>query len=385
MSLWPPKTWDRSTRVIVMGVVVGVLMFSGVFGRAFWYKYARESTVRQLREHDVTVEPRYAGRPQATTLQAGVATPSSYTITLMNVKSDEELAEIMELVGELSVPITLNISHSPRVTRLPGMEDDLQLSDITLTDNESLRSIDSLRTISALSSLEIINCPLETDWSFLKSLTQLMTVHLEDCGRIESGKPFQEHRVLNSLTMDTETGFDDLDFLGSLPALNTFVMGNATKGVDDPDRIIARLTDIKGLARCPTLRHVEIFCCDIDTTVPALDRLYALQHLELHGVKQQTSLDFLRQGNSYTVLRLTDWPELTDITGLRKCRGQQQLDLSGAAKLSDISTLLEDETMTGAVGMAISLRGTAVTKEQIEKLKENFQSVKIQSDFPTSP
>lgn len=384
MSLWPPKTWDRSTRVIVVGVAVGALMLTGVFGRAFWYKYARESMVRQLRERHVNVEPRYSGRSQATTLQAGLTTPHSYTITLTNAASDEELAEVMALVSELPAPITLNISNSPHITELPHVDEGSRVIQLFITDNKSLRDIDAIAGMPQLSSIQVINCPLETDWNFLESLPQLSTIHLEDCGRITSSEPFKKLRSLRSLNIDTETTFENLDFLGSLPQLVDFVIGDSTKAKDHPDRILARLNDINGLARCPTLHRVELYCCDIDATVPPLDKLYSLQHLELPGVKQQTSLDFLRAGHFYEVVRLTDWPELTDITRLASCQVQQNLDLSGASKLTDISPLLEDEMTFRTFRAGISLRRTAVPREQIEQLRTNYQGVVIQSDYPTT-
>ncbi|QDU78999.1 hypothetical protein Pla110_07030 [Polystyrenella longa] len=380
MTVWPPREWNRTERVLVVAAFVSLLMLGTAIGWPYWRHTERERLVDDIRSLDATVEPRYPQRLITGSRNWWPETPNFYTVTVIDT-TEEQLREIVILTNQLPVSISLNIEDSPELELLDFPEIELKFNQLILQNNSNLKDVESVANATNLRSLKIKNCPVETEWKFLNSLTNLQTLVIENSGEIKSDQYFKQLTMLSFLAIDCDMRLTDLDFLRHMPLLTVLETGISVDQKIKANRTVAKLNNIDGLAHCPKLYLLNLAGCEMDATVPDLDKMSQLKFVEMGGVQQQESLDFLKDGQRYVSVKLTDFTGLTDISRLKNCSLEGHLDLQGATNLSDITVLIENPAILKPLKGGLDLRGTSVPEEQIEQLRLVHPNLIISSDF----
>jgi hypothetical protein len=181
---------------------------------------------------------------------------------------------------------SLDISSSPSLQSLSGIEGMSSMTDLILNHCSSLVDLKTLPSLPNLQSLDLFGCESLKDISSLVRITSLRRLNLNSCREIVD---------LNCLT-----------FLPNLSDLS--VMGCKARDL----RII--------IGRLKNLTKLDLTGCFVGSDLKFIDHLSGLKCLHLAGVEFSSSA-------------------LTDISSLRKAPHLEYLDLSGRRHLEDIEPL----------------------------------------------
>lgn len=189
---------------------------------------ARLSELRTLAVESAALEPRNLLRGQPHLQRLELSAIGSYFHSL-------------DQLGIRSALSTLTLTRCPGLRRLAGIED-LPLRTLSVVGCPNLESLGWLGALDGLRNLRIKNIDhlYDDDYDFLRELSSLETLTLENCG---AGKleVLRSAPRLRRLTLINTGDLPDLDTLTSLPHLRDVRLNLAQHLGPDADRYIAIL------------------------------------------------------------------------------------------------------------------------------------------------
>ncbi|CAN1245414.1 Disease resistance protein L6 [Linum grandiflorum] len=261
---------------------------------------------------------------------------------------DVGVTEIHSL-GELRMLEVLEISES-HVGNLYGLDNLVQLKELTLKKCHRLENLPSLSNLIKLHSLVIIKCSLLCE---IQGLVEL--------------------RRLKQLSISWWRQLPEVTGLGRLISLKTLKMIGCTS--------LRRLPDLSGLKN---LENLDVSCCMLLVDVTGVDRLESLQTLTFSDCWSLKELPDISSLKSLEELNVDECTELIKVAGLEKlekleklrmrnCKSIKELpDMSGLKNLKELS-LMGCTRLTKVVGLdkLEELRGLNMCGcESIKKLPD---------------
>ncbi|CAN1245426.1 Disease resistance protein L6 [Linum grandiflorum] len=278
---------------------------------------------------------------------------------------DVGVTEIHSL-GELRMLEVLEISES-HVGNLYGLDNLVQLKELTLKKCHRLENLPSLSNLIKLHSLVIIKCSLLCEIQGLVELRRsLLHLEVSYCDKLENIRFIESLEGLDSLTLDWKEilpryfnphkPFPDLSRLlnlkqlsiswwrqlpevtglGRLISLKTLKMIGCTS--------LRRLPDLSGLKN---LENLDVSCCMSLKELPDISSLKSLEELNVDectelikvaGLEKLEKLEKLRMRNCKSI------KELPDMSGLKNLK---ELDVSQCSRLTKVVGLDKLEELRG--------------------------------------
>ncbi|CAN1245416.1 Disease resistance protein L6 [Linum grandiflorum] len=261
---------------------------------------------------------------------------------------DVGVTEIHSL-GELRMLEVLEISES-HVGNLYGLDNLVQLKELTLKKCHRLENLPSLSNLIKLHSLVIIKCSLLCE---IQGLVEL--------------------RRLKQLSISWWRQLPEVTGLGRLISLKTLKMIGCTS--------LRRLPDLSGLKN---LENLDVSCCMLLVDVTGVDRLESLQTLTFSDCWSLKELPDISSLKSLEELNVDECTELIKVAGLEKlekleklrmrnCKSIKELpDMSGLKNLKELD-VSQCSRLTKVVGLdkLEELRGLNMCGcESIKKLPD---------------
>ena len=192
----------------------------------------------------------------------------------------------------------------------------------------SLTSVEQLRGLSGLATLDLAGCVQLTDVSVLAGLTTLTSLNLSRCEQLTDVSVLAGLTALTSLDLSWCEQLTDVSGLAGLPALTSLDLS-----------VCRQLTDVSGLAGLPALTSLDLSWCEQLTDVSVLAGLPALTSLNLSWCEQLTDVSVLAGLTALTSLDLSWCEQLTDVSVLAGLTALTSLNLSWCEQLTDVSVL----------------------------------------------
>ncbi|CAN1245421.1 Disease resistance protein L6 [Linum grandiflorum] len=253
---------------------------------------------------------------------------------------DVGVTEIHSL-GELRMLEVLEISES-HVGNLYGLDNLVQLKELTLKKCHRLENLPSLSNLIKLHSLVIIKCSLLCEIQGLVELRRsLLHLEVSYCDKLENIRFIESLEGLDSLTLDWKEILPRyVTGLGRLISLKTLKMIGCTS--------LRRLPDLSGLKN---LENLDVSCCMLLVDVTGVDRLESLQTLTFSDCWSLKELPDISSLKSLEELNVDECTELIKVAGLEKlekleklrmrnCKSIKELpDMSGLKNLKELSLM----------------------------------------------
>ncbi len=210
----------------------------------------------------------------------------------------------------------------------------------------SLTSVEQLRGLSGLATLDLAGCVQLTDVSVLAGLTTLTSLNLSRCEQLTDVSVLAGLTALTSLDLSWCEQLTDVSGLAGLPALTSLDLS-----------VCRQLTDVSGLAGLPALTSLDLSWCEQLTDVSVLAGLPALTSLDLSVCEQLTDVSVLTGLTALTSLNLSGRKQLTDVSVLAGLTALTSLNLRWCEQLTDVSVLAGLTALT-----SLDLRGCVQLK-----------------------
>ncbi|CAN1245423.1 Disease resistance protein L6 [Linum grandiflorum] len=258
---------------------------------------------------------------------------------------DVGVTEIHSL-GELRMLEVLEISES-HVGNLYGLDNLVQLKELTLKKCHRLENLPSLSNLIKLHSLVIIKCSLLCEIQGLVELRRsLLHLEVSYCDKLENIRFIESLEGLDSLTLDCQyfnphKPFPDLSRLLNLKQLSISWWRQLPE-------VTGLLPDLSGLKN---LENLDVSCCMLLVDVTGVDRLESLQTLTFSDCWSLKELPDISSLKSLEELNVDECTELIKVAGLEKlekleklrmrnCKSIKELpDMSGLKNLKELSLM----------------------------------------------
>ncbi|CAN0829360.1 Disease resistance protein L6 [Linum grandiflorum] len=305
---------------------------------------------------------------------------------------DVGVTEIHSL-GELRMLEVLEISES-HVGNLYGLDNLVQLKELTLKKCHRLENLPSLSNLIKLHSLVIIKCSLLCEIQGLVELRRsLLHLEVSYCDKLENIRFIESLEGLDSLTLDWKEilpryGDDGQRLLAQAEDEDSLLIFcqyfNPHKPFPDLSRLLnlkqlsiswwRQLPEVTGLGRlislktlkmigCTSLRrlpdlsglknleNLDVSCCMLLVDVTGVDRLESLQTLTFSDCWSLKELPDISSLKSLEELNVDECTELIKVAGLEKlekleklrmrnCKSIKELpDMSGLKNLKELSLM----------------------------------------------
>ncbi|CAN1245417.1 Disease resistance protein L6 [Linum grandiflorum] len=245
---------------------------------------------------------------------------------------DVGVTEIHSL-GELRMLEVLEISES-HVGNLYGLDNLVQLKELTLKKCHRLENLPSLSNLIKLHSLVIIKCSLLCEIQGLVELRRSL-LHLEIfCQYFNPHKPFPDlSRLLNlkQLSISWWRQLPEVTGLGRLISLKTLKMIGCTS--------LRRLPDLSGLKN---LENLDVSCCMLLVDVTGVDRLESLQTLTFSDCWSLKELPDISSLKSLEELNVDECTELIKVAGLEKLEKLEKLRMRNCKSIKELPDMSEE-------------------------------------------
>ncbi|CAN1245424.1 Disease resistance protein L6 [Linum grandiflorum] len=271
---------------------------------------------------------------------------------------DVGVTEIHSL-GELRMLEVLEISES-HVGNLYGLDNLVQLKELTLKKCHRLENLPSLSNLIKLHSLVIINCcMLLVDVTGVDRLESLQTLTFSDCWSLKELPDISSLKSLEELNVDECTELIKVAGLEKLEKLEKLRMRNCKSIKELPDMSglknlkeldvsqCSRLTKVVGLDKLEELRGLNMCGCESIKKLPDMSGLKNLMYLNLKGcihLKDVKGLQKLKNLGYMEMAKRLKIEELPDTSGMKNLR---QLDVSQCSRLTKVVGLDKLEELRG--------------------------------------
>jgi hypothetical protein len=200
----------------------------------------------------------------------------------------------------------LNLPHS-KLTSLEPLKGLTNLSSLDLLDAAGITGLEPLKGLTNLSSLDLSYATGVTSLEPLKGLTKLSSLDLRNATGITSLEPLKGLTKLSSLDLRNATGVTSLEPLKGLTKLSSLDLRNATG--------ITSLEPLKGLTKLSSLDLRNA------TGVTSLEPLKGLANLRWLDLSYATGITSLEPLSGLTSLRSLYLDNAAGITSLEPLKG----------------------------------------------------------------
>jgi len=338
---------QKAVRVFVLlfSILVVIVILS------LWKKAERKNAIAEL-------ESRFGAQIsiQEKEFYLGCSSPE--------LKDLKELASLVKRVGE---PDILDLTGSPSLVTLAGVEELPSLTSVVAIDCPSLVTAQGVSGLPALTQLAFTDSAQLTDVAMIRDLPNLVTLDLSGCVGITSldleGLPALENLYLSrcrqlkaldlsafpglrQLYTDGCAGLTTIDGLGALGNLTDLDVSNASgltglPGVEKLAELIVldlrnlEIEDLSGIARLPKLRVLRMGGQEKIETLEPLSSLASLRELHLEACPNLRSLKGIPTGVSQYA-GFTYCPKLVSLEGIEAAGGLEHLDVTGCENLAEV-------------------------------------------------
>ena len=338
---------QKAVRVFVLlfSILVVIVILS------LWKKAERKNAIAEL-------ESRFGAQIsiQEKEFYLGCSSPE--------LKDLKELASLVKRVGE---PDILDLTGSPSLVTLAGVEELPSLTSVVAIDCPSLVTVEGVSGLPALTQLAFTDSAQLTDVAMIRDLPNLVTLDLSGCVGITSldleGLPALENLYLSrcrqlkaldlsafpglrQLYTDGCAGLTTIDGLGALGNLTDLDVSNASgltglPGVEKLAELIVldlrnlEIEDLSGIARLPKLRVLRMGGQEKIETLEPLSSLASLRELHLEACPNLRSLKGIPTGVSQYA-GFTYCPKLVSLEGIEAAGGLEHLDVTGCENLDEV-------------------------------------------------
>ncbi|CAN1245418.1 Disease resistance protein L6 [Linum grandiflorum] len=251
---------------------------------------------------------------------------------------DVGVTEIHSL-GELRMLEVLEISES-HVGNLYGLDNLVQLKELTLKKCHRLENLPSLSNLIKLHSLVIIKCSLlcekVTGLGRLISLKTLKMIGCTSLRRLPDLSGLEKLEKLEKLRMRNCKSIKELPDMSGLKNLKELDVSQCS-----------RLTKVVGLDKLEELRGLNMCGCESIKKLPDMSGLKNLMYLNLKGcihLKDVKGLQKLKNLGYMEMAKRLKIEELPDTSGMKNLR---QLDVSQCSRLTKVVGLDKLEELRG--------------------------------------
>ena len=245
---------------------------------------------------------------------------------------------------------TLRVREYPTLTRLPGLENLTQLTELNLRGCRSLTELPGLKNLTQLTKLNLSLCSSLTTLTGLENLTQLTEMNLTGCSitTLPGLEKFKRLINLNLSGCSSLTALPGLESLTQLTQLNLSDCANLTAlpGLENLNQLTRlklsfcrKLNALPGLENLTQLTQLDLSSCRNLHALPGLENLTQLTELDLSFCRNLHALPGLENLNQLTQLNLSFCSNLHALPGLEHLNQLTQLNLSDCSKLNALPGL----------------------------------------------
>ncbi|CAN1245420.1 Disease resistance protein L6 [Linum grandiflorum] len=284
---------------------------------------------------------------------------------------DVGVTEIHSL-GELRMLEVLEISES-HVGNLYGLDNLVQLKELTLKKCHRLENLPSLSNLIKLHSLVIIKCSLLCEIQGLVELRNLENLDVSCCMLLVDVTGVDRLESLQTLTFSDCWSLKELPDISSLKSLEELNVDECTElikvaGLEKLEKLeklrmrncksIKELPDMSGLKN---LKELSLMGCTNLKKVVGLDKLEELRGLNMCGCESIKKLPDMSGLKELKELRIIGWVEFTEVKGLERLTSLKSLVMLSCLSLRrfpDLSGLKDLERLiVGSCNQLVDVTG----------------------------
>ena len=303
--------------------------------------------VRELRLHDFDIK----GIERLEKLE---------NLILDRARIEQQPITDLEFLSNLTRLKTLQLSSCNNLTSLSGLENVSQLQKLEVYQSE-FESLDQLSRLDELRELDLSACKFP-DFAIFEKLFKLEKLtYSHDSERYKpQPESLSNLHSLEELTIWSDKGLGDLEFIGNLPSLKFCSIYFCESGPGTLD----------GLAGAACLEELHLYDCSGLENLDAVESIKSLRVLTLESCNL-SEVDSLKSCTQLTELTLADFTNLTSLNAIKELKNLEVIEINGCTALKDIEPLFHLSNLK-SVYLAGSLK---IPQWQIDELKKSVPNV----------
>lgn len=225
--------------------------------------------------------------------------------------------------------LKLDCLHAKQLPELPPQLEELYISAETwcIDNRPLLTSISSLKALSGLRVLEIVDARKVDDLTPIEACTALESLSLVGCERIQMWPDFRALGALTKLDIWRDNDLASLDLLSPLSSLREL------------DLQCDHLGSLQGIEGCTLLSKLNIGPCRLLRSIESLQSCPQLSELHIFSCSQISTLEGLRSCPVLSELCLTRCPSITSLDGLQGCPQLTELNIERCGSFQSLEGL----------------------------------------------
>ncbi|CAN1143437.1 Disease resistance protein L6 [Linum perenne] len=216
---------------------------------------------------------------------------------------------------------SLNLGDCQSIERLPLLSRLGKLEKLVMNDSLHLREIESLEGLESLEKLDVSGCMALERLPDLSGLKNLKELDIGECVKLTELRGLEELQSLRVLKMNDCKSIEKLPNISHLKHLETLCLKGCKK-----------LVEVVGLEEL-NLSLLDISGCKLLSGLPSLSKLVKLKRINLQGnqnLREIVGIENMERLETLWLAECTSLETLPDLSGLKKL---EELNIRGCVKL----------------------------------------------------